>query len=126
MTQRTRHALKLTSNKIPTYRNVSFFFAREIFEIHIYVALLLTESNFDNQNDLSMFPLEDADAKNVYAELENSLKNFNSGDASQQRNYEWTEDLDVLNVLHSVNEWPVNFTISFSSFYDSKFLTFYV
>lgn len=68
----------------------------------------------DQQDDLSMFSVEEGDTKDVYPDVENALDCFNTGDALQQRNrgenncnYDWADDIDVLNVLHSVNDWPV-------------------
>lgn len=63
-----------------------------------------------------MFSVEEPDAKNVYTEIENSLKGFASADLTQQRgrtdcNYEWADDIDVLNVLHGANDWPVSLFI---------------
>lgn len=60
-----------------------------------------------------MFSVEEPDAKNVYTEIENSLKGFANADLTQQRgrsdcNYEWADDIDVLNVLHGANDWPVS------------------
>lgn len=70
-------------------------------------------SAYAAQHDLSMFSVEEPDAKNVYTEFENSLKGFASADLTQQRgrsdcNYEWADDIDVLNVLHGANDWPVS------------------
>lgn len=75
--------------------------------------------DFDvHPDDLSMFAVGDGDNKDVYPDIENALDCFNAADALQQRvrenncNYEWADDLDVLNVLHSVNEWPVTLQVS--------------
>lgn len=72
----------------------------------------------DQQDDLSMFSVEEGDAKDVYPDVENALDCFNTGDALQQRNrgenncnYDWADDIDVLNVLHSVNDWPVTLQV---------------
>lgn len=59
-----------------------------------------------------MFSVEEGDGKDVYPDMENALDGFNASDALQQRarencSYEWADDIDVLNVLHSVNDWPV-------------------
>ena len=76
----------------------------------------------DQQDDLSMFSVEEAlsvdDTKDVYPDVESALDCFNTGDALQQRNrgdnncsYDWADDIDVLNVLHSVNDWPVTLQV---------------
>lgn len=70
-------------------------------------------SAYTAHHDLSMFSVEEPDAKNVYTEIENSLKGFAGADLTQQRgrsdcNYEWADDIDVLNVLHGANDWPVS------------------
>lgn len=65
-----------------------------------------------------MFSVEEGDTKDVYPDVENALDCFNTGDALQQRNrgenncnYDWADDIDVLNVLHSVNDWPVTLQV---------------
>lgn len=64
-----------------------------------------------------MFSVEEGDHKDVYPDVENALDCFNSADALQQRarenncNYDWADDIDVLNVLHSVNDWPVTLQV---------------
>lgn len=72
----------------------------------------------DQPDDLSMFSVEEGDTKDVYPDVENALDCFNTGDALQQRsrgesncNYDWADDIDVLNVLHSVNDWPVTLQV---------------
>lgn len=66
-----------------------------------------------------MFSVEETDSKDVYSDVENALDCFNTGDALQQRsrenncNYEWADDIDVLNVLHSVNDWPVTLQVNY-------------
>lgn len=90
----------------------NFFFFKFYF-------LICLESGFVDQHDdhLSMFSVEEADGKNIYPDIENALKGFSSGDASQQRtreansNYEWADDIDVLNILHNVNDWPATLQV---------------
>lgn len=70
-------------------------------------------SAYAGHHDLSMFSVEEPDAKTVYTEIENTLKGFSGADLVQQRgradcNYEWADDIDVLNVLHGANDWPVS------------------
>lgn len=71
----------------------------------------------DQPDDLSMFSVEENDSKDVYPDVENALDCFNAADALQQRardnSYDWADDIDVLNVLHSVNEWPVTLQVCF-------------
>lgn len=70
----------------------------------------------DQPDDLSMFSVEEGDNKDVYPDIESSMDVFNT-DALQQRsrenncNYDWADDIDVLNVLHSVNDWPVTLQV---------------
>lgn len=65
-----------------------------------------------------MFSVEESDNKDVYPDVENAMDCFNTGDPLQQRarenncNYDWTDDIDVLNVLHSVNDWPVTLQVN--------------
>lgn len=66
----------------------------------------------DQQEDLSLFSVEESDNKDAYVDIESSMDVFNT-DAMQQRtrenncNYDWPDEMDVLNVLRSVNNWPV-------------------
>lgn len=80
-----------------------------------------TNNNFsvdfsDQQDDLSMFSVEESDNKDVYPDIDSPMDVFNT-DALQQRtrenncNYDWADDIDVLNVLHSVNDWPVTLQV---------------
>lgn len=82
-------------------------------ELHSLSFLTHAGSAYAAHHDLSMFSVEEPDAKNMYTEIENSLKGFANADLTQQRgrsdcNYEWADDIDVLNVLHGANDWPVS------------------
>lgn len=75
--------------------------------------------SFINQTEdhIHMFTVEDSQSESIedcvmYPALE-SLENFNADDVGsdgsreQICNYEWADDIDVINVLHGVSEWPV-------------------
>lgn len=70
----------------------------------------------DQPDDLSMFSVEEGDNKDAYLDIDTPTDVFNA-DALQQRtresncNYDWADDIDVLNVLHSVNDWPVTLQV---------------
>lgn len=77
---------------------------------------------FFSQHDdhLHMFTVEDVDEEQVeecsgglYPTLDESLDSFNTtedveSDCSRDQinNYEWADDIDVINVLHGVSDWP--------------------
>lgn len=69
----------------------------------------------DQQDDLSMFSVEESDTKDVYPDIDSSMDVFNT-EALQQRarenncNYDW-DDIDVMNVLQSVSDWPVTLQV---------------
>lgn len=64
-----------------------------------------------------MFTVEDTDSEviecGMYPALEESLENFSTDDVESDGsrepicNYEWADDIDVINVLHGVSDWPV-------------------
>lgn len=70
-----------------------------------------------HEDHLHMFTVDDSDSdtlEKMYPHLEESLRDFNpdeledSDDAQEPIcNYEWADDIDVINVLHGVSEWPV-------------------
>lgn len=105
-----------TANKIQTSLKVC---RRSSFPSYLcigqYILYFQYRLGFESQQGehLSMFTVEETDAKNAYPDIENSLEAFGSADGQQRTreancNYEWADDIDVLNVLHSVNDWPVN------------------
>lgn len=70
-----------------------------------------------------MFTVEDSQSESIeecgmYPALEESLENFNADDVGSDGsrdpicNYEWADDIDVINVLHGVSEWPVALQVS--------------
>lgn len=75
------------------------------------------------ENDhLSMFSMEENVEDNmeecsIYPDIDSSLENFQTGDNTQDSsrepicNYEWADDIDVINVLHGVSEWPVTLQV---------------
>lgn len=93
---------------------------------------------FLSQHDdhLHMFTVEDAESEvidecGMYPALEETLENFTTDDVESDGtrepicNYEWADDIDVINVLHGVSEWPValqvcvNFKSKLNYFCDS-------
>lgn len=81
----------------------------------IYFSMTRFYLGFGDQHDdhLSMFSVDGGDGKDVYPDMDA----FSTNEALQQRarenncNYEWADDIDVLNVLHSVNDWPVTLQV---------------
>lgn len=73
----------------------------------------------DQADDLSMFSVEESDNKDVYPDIDSTMDVF-STDALQQRtrenncNYDW-DDIDVMNVLQSVSDWPVTLQVQFTN-----------
>lgn len=81
---------------------------------------IIVTGSFINQSEdhIHMFTVEDSQSESIeecgmYPALEESLENFNADDVGsdgsrdQICNYEWADDIDVINVLHGVSEWPV-------------------
>lgn len=68
----------------------------------------------DPHDDLSMFSVDESDTKDGFPDLENPLDCFLTG-AQRARDAncgdDWADDIDVLNVLHSVNDWPVTLQV---------------
>lgn len=76
-----------------------------------------------------MFTVEDVDEEHVdecsgvtglYPSLDESLDSFNTtedveSDCSRDQinNYEWADDIDVINVLHGVSDWPVALQVTY-------------
>ncbi|KAJ6639711.1 Ankyrin repeat and KH domain-containing protein mask, partial [Pseudolycoriella hygida] len=69
------------------------------------------------EDHIHMFTVEDPQSESIeecgmYPAMEESLGTFNADDVGadgsrEQINYEWTDDIDVINVLHGVSDWPV-------------------
>lgn len=78
-----------------------------------------------------MFTVEDVDEEQVdecagvtgLYPLNESLESFNTtedieSDTSRDQinNYEWADDIDVINVLHGVSDWPVALQVNLICF----------
>lgn len=91
--------------------------------------LYINKGAFISQHEdhLHMFTVDDSDSdtlEKMYPHLEESLRDFNpdeledSDDAQEPIcNYEWADDIDVINVLHGVSEWPVALQVCFTFFF---------
>lgn len=75
----------------------------------------------DNEH-LGMFSVEENVADNmeecrIYPDIDGSMENYQGGDnttdsnSEQVGNLDWTDDIDVINVLHGVSEWPVGLQV---------------
>lgn len=82
-----------------------------------------------HEDHLHMFTVDDTDSETIdmYPDLDESLENFNTDEVGSDGtrepicSYEWADDIDVINVLHGVSDWPVslqvcNKTINLSSY----------
>lgn len=86
----------------------------------VMATITLFAGPYLSQHDdhLHMFTVADPEAEvidecGMYPALEETLENFTTDDVESDGsrepicNYEWADDIDVINVLHGVSEWPV-------------------
>lgn len=75
----------------------------------------------DNEH-LGMFSVEEnvddtMDECPMYPDIDGAMENYPGGDnttdsnSEQVGNLDWTDDIDVINVLHGVSEWPVGLQV---------------
>lgn len=87
------------------------------------LALNLIGAFVADGDHLSMFSVseenldENMEECAMYPDIESPMENFQSGENVQDNrepvcNLEWADDIDVINVLHGVSEWPVTLQVT--------------